>query len=500
MQFSTGAADINALLLAPLQAVLRDVQKLLDMELDAARIEETDEDAPFDLQAHAFASSIFGQSPLQGEAQTTAFAAASDVVQGFAGAQSGKYPELSRTAATALAEPTVSSVTADASIPLAIRSENRSAAPSYSAVSAPMDLKATVKYSKIPFALNPSAALRRALSKGGPIPAWSGFALSDSLTSLRAAAPASVEPTASSASADASTLASIKPESRTAPIYTAVSAPTDLKAAVKYSKIPFALNPSATLRRGLSKGGAIPAWSDDVLSDFPASLRGLSTAPVEPTVSSAVADALIPIRPENRSGTPPYAAVSMPAKSATVDSESSASIPVSSGITLSRKQPYAQLTDRLESAALAVSPPESSDSKPTLPPIKLEVQSVQSRGPYSRRALGIPLRPRNDNAAPAPYAMPDQAHTPLPRREIEASARLAAAVEPSFQQAYLLTQTQLEERTAPEPESQSLIRNTFNVTVAMNGNGASEGADKTAMEEALMDILLTAARRHGLEL
>lgn len=163
---------------------------------------------------------------------------------------------------------------------------------------------------------------------------------------------------------------------------------------------------------------------------------------------------------------------------------------------------------------LAVSPPKSSDSKPTLPPFNATVPagdihrmtvaetgmsvaavaSVENREPYSRQTLGIPLRPRNDNTAQISLVAPDHAH----RRETEAAARLAAAVEPSFQQAYRLTQTQLEERT--EPESQSLVRNTFNVTVALNGNGASEGADKTALEEALTDILLTAARRHGLEL
>ena len=165
---------------------------------------------------------------------------------------------------------------------------------------------------------------------------------------------------------------------------------------------------------------------------------------------------------------------------------------------------------------LAVSPSESADSKPTLPPIKATVPvgdihrmtvaetglsvatvaSVENLEPYSRRALGIPLRPRNDSASRLSLVAPDHAH----RRETEAAARWASAVEPSFQQAYRLTQTQLEERTAPEAESQSLVRNTFNVTVALSGNDASEGADKTALEEALTDILLTAARRHGLEI
>jgi hypothetical protein len=91
---------------------------------------------------------------------------------------------------------------------------------------------------------------------------------------------------------------------------------------------------------------------------------------------------------------------------------------------------------------------------------------------------------------------------PLRRREIEAAAaRMASAVEPSFEQAYRLTQNRLEERTTPsELESQSLVRNTFNVTVALGSNGASESLDRTALEEALTDILRTAARRHGLEI
>jgi len=34
----------------------------------------------------------------------------------------------------------------------------------------------------------------------------------------------------------------------------------------------------------------------------------------------------------------------------------------------------------------------------------------------------------------------------------------------------------------------------------LGSNGASESLDRTALEEALTDILRTAARRHGLEI
>jgi DNA-binding helix-hairpin-helix protein with protein kinase domain len=131
------------------------------------------------------------------------------------------------------------------------------------------------------------------------------------------------------------------------------------------------------------------------------------------------------------------------------------------------------------------------------------VLSVEGMEPHSGRANGIPLRPRNDNTARLSFVMPDQTSAPLRRREIEAAvARLAPAVEPFFEQAYRLTQARLDEpaATASEQESQSLVRNTFNVTVALGGNGVSESPDRTALEEALTDILCTAARRHGLEI
>ena len=75
------------------------------------------------------------------------------------------------------------------------------------------------------------------------------------------------------------------------------------------------------------------------------------------------------------------------------------------------------------------------------------------------------------------------------------------AMEPSFEQAYQLTQTQLEKShlVIQEQPSTSLVRNTFNVTVALNGKQSHEHIDRTALEEALTDILRTSARRHGLE-
>ena len=91
---------------------------------------------------------------------------------------------------------------------------------------------------------------------------------------------------------------------------------------------------------------------------------------------------------------------------------------------------------------------------------------------------------------------------PLSPSETQATAsRLTVAMEPSFEQAYQLTQTQLEKSHwgMQEQPSTSLVRNTFNVTVAMNGKQSPEDIDRTALEEALTDILRASARRHGLE-
>jgi hypothetical protein len=79
--------------------------------------------------------------------------------------------------------------------------------------------------------------------------------------------------------------------------------------------------------------------------------------------------------------------------------------------------------------------------------------------------------------------------------------RLEAAVEPALQQAYQVTQQQLQSITqdSSEERSSELVRNTFNVAVAMNNNSGSDSIDLSDFEQALTEVLRIAARRQGLE-
>lgn len=121
--------------------------------------------------------------------------------------------------------------------------------------------------------------------------------------------------------------------------------------------------------------------------------------------------------------------------------------------------------------------------------------------PVSYRLPGIPLRPRQVQVDTRSSATPGVTGTPAPGKgEQTAARRLAAAVEPSLEHAYRLSQAKLDTArlATTEAESSSLVRNTFNVTVALAASNAD--LDPTKLEDALTDVLRAAARRHGLEL
>ncbi|MFZ2725365.1 MAG: hypothetical protein WAX77_03845 [Methylococcaceae bacterium] len=80
--------------------------------------------------------------------------------------------------------------------------------------------------------------------------------------------------------------------------------------------------------------------------------------------------------------------------------------------------------------------------------------------------------------------------------------RFSSAVEPALQQAYQVTQQQLpeeESNTPAELNTNQSINNTFNVSVAMSQDKQNSVLDLNQFEQALTDVLRTAARRHGLE-
>lgn len=113
----------------------------------------------------------------------------------------------------------------------------------------------------------------------------------------------------------------------------------------------------------------------------------------------------------------------------------------------------------------------------------------------------IPLRPKGASFAQSASEILDQpsVYSTSPKKTTLTAARLGDAVAGSIEQAYQLTQAQLKEFKATEPEQGATgqVRNTFNISVTLDGN--PEGMDRIDLEDALTEVLRTAARRHGLE-
>ncbi|HRF10616.1 MAG: hypothetical protein AW09_003832 [Candidatus Accumulibacter phosphatis] len=140
------------------------------------------------------------------------------------------------------------------------------------------------------------------------------------------------------------------------------------------------------------------------------------------------------------------------------------------------------------------------------PPVASLADSSQpvNPAPDSHRSLAIPLRPRQALAPEPSFATAEAAKPPGPGNHLQTAARrLAGAVEPSLEQAYRLTQARLDTSATSASErieSPSLVRNTFNVTVALRADDASVSLDPTALADALTEVLRSSARRHGLEI
>lgn len=179
---------------------------------------------------------------------------------------------------------------------------------------------------------------------------------------------------------------------------------------------------------------------------------------------------------------------------------------VSSGTDDAAAVPATEQTHRLDKhleAPTAAMPsgdgrqPTGADEATPLAASLADISQHVSPAPDSHRTLAIPLRPRQ--AAPTE-------RSPIPKAAshlLGAARRLASAVEPSLEQAYRLTQARLDTSAASASErieSPSLVRNTFNVTVTLRADDASTSLDPTDLADALTEVLMTAARRHGLEI
>jgi hypothetical protein len=113
-------------------------------------------------------------------------------------------------------------------------------------------------------------------------------------------------------------------------------------------------------------------------------------------------------------------------------------------------------------------------------------------------AVLLPLR---NQATPKATAIKTASPNTPPVLPSATANRLQAAVDPALQQAYQVTQQQLQTvgQDSSEAHSSELIRNTFNVSVAMNNNSGSDSIDLSDFEQALTEVLRIAARRQGLE-
>ncbi len=107
---------------------------------------------------------------------------------------------------------------------------------------------------------------------------------------------------------------------------------------------------------------------------------------------------------------------------------------------------------------------------------------------------GAPSRPELAEA-PAPETRPVLALDPVPVRLAE---HVVGGLVPVWDEAHRLTHELLTvERPTPPPSAG--VSNTFNVSVHLEPAGVNPALDRTTLEDALVDVLRDAARRHGLE-
>ncbi len=91
-----------------------------------------------------------------------------------------------------------------------------------------------------------------------------------------------------------------------------------------------------------------------------------------------------------------------------------------------------------------------------------------------------------------------------PRSVRRAAGMVAEGLEPVLQQAYGISQQAFQPENAPVPEGDEAppgtrVSNNFHVNVSMTGTNSMNSEQHEAIEEALVEILRLAARRHGLE-
>jgi hypothetical protein len=121
-------------------------------------------------------------------------------------------------------------------------------------------------------------------------------------------------------------------------------------------------------------------------------------------------------------------------------------------------------------------------------------------------AIEAKPQPRSTESLPAFESSASQPAgiIPLARPLQRAAGRVAAGMDPVLDQAYGVTRQSLEAGQKPATESADSapvgrVNNTFNVNVSMSNDQGLTAEQREALKDALMDILHSAARRHGLE-
>ena len=484
------SADIERQLLAPLEALLRDAQALLGVELDADRLEEAAGAASSESSGHPSSAPDRGQSATHGIARPLVSRFSSPVLHG---AVDSTQPEALTLEPGAIpkrpfdrAERGFSSPNAEAAIPAEPERARFEQALQSTWSTPPSD------------SLRVETANHGAQDNGTqPVPPTSGTPLSPRHTAMDGPnghgfglAPKMMK--AMAVPSLARRIPACTPELLVGHGACSVNSP---------SRPPIPL-PQVGEGRFASRSRdfhgnemAPPAHSQ------PMSREATSTTSA-PLPSSATAE-----RASMRSATPassprPYFTSPAPlAESfASCCERDAASDPAAEWLLSSGKRPETP-TATMPSGDSR----QQTDAETTSPAAHLTGISQRVRpAPESYRTLAVPLRPRQAPPPERSFATAEATKTPVPGTHLQAAARrLASAVDPSLEQAYRLTQTRLDTSAASASErieSPSLVRNTFNVTVALHTDDASASLDPTALADALTEVLLTAARRHGLEI
>jgi hypothetical protein len=132
--------------------------------------------------------------------------------------------------------------------------------------------------------------------------------------------------------------------------------------------------------------------------------------------------------------------------------------------------------------------------------------NIQATTSLDKSTALIPLKVPPDSTLPeaSPTAEPSSTFLTAPRPVRQAAGIVVEGLEPVLDQAYGLSQQAFEPLTAPVPGEDEAppatrVSNNFHVNVSLSGTNDTSTEQHEALEEALVDILRLAARRHGLE-